>query len=98
MGNGSFNPCAMTRKKDKYQQLAKSQAQINGVLIRLPSQGDHLRILANKADELIAGNGGTPPDHWKDLTGVLKAVAIAKGSHDPENEIINSSRSTSQNI
>lgn len=98
MGNGSFNPCAMTRKKDKYQQLAESQAQVNGVLIRLPSQGDHLRRMANNANELIAGNGGTPPDHWKELTGVLKAVAITKGSHDPKNEITSSSRSTSQNI
>ena len=98
MGNGSFTPCAMTRKRDKYQQLATSQAQINGVLLRLPSQADHLRRLASKADDLIAGNGGMPPDHWKDLTGILKAVTIAKGSHDPENAITEQQPSISQNI
>lgn len=88
MGNGSFTPCAMTRKKDKYQQLAESQARINGVLLRLPNQANHLRRLANSADKIIAANGGKTPEHWRGLNGVLKAVAIAKGSNDPNNATI----------
>lgn len=75
----------MTRGKDKYQQLASDQARINGVLLRLPSQSDHLRRLSAAADDLIAGNGGNPPHHWLRLNGLLKAVAVAKGLNDPEN-------------
>ena len=88
MGNGSFTPCTMPSKKGKYQQLATSQAQIDGVLIRLPNQANHLRRLTKSADKMIAVQGGKTPEHWKGLNGLLKAVASAKGSNDPNNATI----------
>lgn len=86
MGNGSLTPCAMTRKNDRYQHLASGQARINGRLLRLPLDGNHIRHLSATADHMIAANGGSIPDHWNNLSGVLKGVVIAKGSTDPHDE------------
>lgn len=83
----------MSRKLDKYRFLAANQARVNSALIRLPSGGRHLQHLSAIADQIIAGNSGKKPDNWKGLTGVLKAVADAKRSTVPDDELENNSQS-----